>query len=187
MQKILTLALSAAALGFAAPAMAQQIDGQNYNVNVNVQVAEEVSLWASHENRTLVLEGNDANNFAASESAVNYINNVPAKIDVAVTGNLPAPLCPGNDCNGGVVFYVFDGVDAATAQANTLANAYAPAGALVWTYSDLGTSREFDPNVGVNTTAVSNRLVTYAAASPGELPLPGSFDVDVLWTIAPIP
>lgn len=183
LRKITVGLLAGAAMGFAAPAMAQQIDGQNYNVNVNIEVAEEVSLWANTDNIALVLDGNDANNFDAVESGINYINNVDAKIDIDVSGVLPAPIVPG----GGINFFIFDGVTAAQAQLNTLANAYNPAGALVWNFSTLGTSQEFDGGVGVNTTAVSNRLVTYAAATPGELPLPDDFDLDVLWTISALP
>ena len=183
MLKKVTLGLAAlAVVGYAGSAMAQQIDGQNYNVNVNIEVAEEVSMWAGHENVALLLEGNDANNFDGSASTITHINNVAANIDVAVNGNLPTPAVPG----GGVLFYIFDGGTVATAQAATLLNAYAPAGALVWTDGTENTSQNFDTNVAVATSAVT-RDVVYAAATPGELPVPQDFDLDVVWTISDAP
>lgn len=179
LKKLATGIAAIGAFGFVGQAMAQQLDGQNYQVNVNIEVEEEVSMWAGHENVALVLDGADANNFKGFESTITHINNVAADIDVAVNGDLPTPSVPG----GGVLFYIFDGVDAATAAANALANAYAPAGALVWADGDEGSSQNFATNLAVATSAV-NRSVTYAAATPGELPIPQAFDLDVVWTIS---
>jgi hypothetical protein len=183
MLKKVTVGLAAlVTVGFVSSAMAldpNQLDAQNYQVDINIEVAEEVSMWAGHPAANLLLEGNDANNFDGFESSITHINNTAANIDVAVNGNLPTPGVPG----GGVLFYIFDGVDVATAQAATLANAYAPANALVWTDGTEGTSQNFDTNIPAATSA-NTRQVTYAAATPGELPAPQAFDLDVVWTIS---
>jgi hypothetical protein len=171
--------LATAAMGFAGSAMAQQIDNQNYNVNVNIEVAEEVSVWSDDLNISLLMNGADGNNSATAESSIKYINNVDANIQVLVDGTLPTPSVPG----GGINFFVFDGVNATGAVAAITSNAYNPAGALVWTESTLGTSQELDDSVGVNNSAVQ-RLITYASASPGELPDAASYDLDVTYTIA---
>jgi hypothetical protein len=34
---------------------------------------------------------------------------------------------------------------------------------------------------------VASRIVTYAAAAPNTLPLPGEFDIELTWTIAAAP
>lgn len=179
LRKLAVSAAALAAMGFAGSASAQQINPQQYNVNVNIEVAEEVSMWAGHENVGLVLDGADANNFKASESSISRINNVAADINVAVNGNFPTPTVAG----GGILFYIFNNVDAATAKANTLLNAYNPAGALVWTDANENTSQLFASNQPV-ATSIATQLVTYAAATPGELPVPQTLDLDVLWTIS---
>jgi hypothetical protein len=179
LKKFAALAAGVAAIGFAGSAMAQQIDNQNYNVNVNIEVAEEVSVWSDDLNISLLMNGADGNNSATAESSIKYINNVDANIQVLVDGTLPAPSVPG----GGINFFIFDGVNAAGAVAAITANAYTPAGALVWTDATLGTSQELEDSTGINNSAVQ-RFITYASASPGELPDAANYDLDVTYTIA---
>jgi hypothetical protein len=178
MLKKITAGVSALALmGFATSAMAQQMGNDQYQVNVNIEVAEEVSMWAGHQDVELLMDGQDENNSATFESSVHHINNVAATISAEVDGTLPSPSVPG----GGINFFIFDGVDAGDAVTAITANAYNPAGALVWNQSTLGTSQDM-ASVGVN-QSIANRQVTYASASPGELPLPDSYDLTVVWTI----
>lgn len=182
MLKKITVGVSALAMtAFATSAMAQTIDNQNYQVNVNIEVAEEVSMWAGHQNVNLVMQGNDGNNSATFESTLSHINNVSGDISATVSGTLPAPIVPG----GGINFFIFDQQDAAGAVSAITANAYNPAGALVWNVNNLGDSQDL-ATVPVS-TSISNRQITYASASPGELPLPATYDLTVVWTIAPTP
>lgn len=169
-----------AAIGWAGAASAQQIDEDTYNVNVNIDVAANVSMWAADENVNLVLDGGPTNSDFA-ESSISHINNVAADISVEVLGNIPAPSVPG----GGVLFYVFKGMNAATAEANLIANNYAPAGALVWTSANQNTPQPYG-SVGT-ATSIASEPVVYAAATPGELPLPQNFDLDVVWQITAQP
>lgn len=182
MLKKITVGVSALAMtAFAGSAMAQQLNNQQYQVNVNIEVAEEVSMWAGHQNVNLVMQGNDGNNSATFESSLSHINNVSGDISATVSGTLPAPIVPG----GGINFFIFDQQDAAGAVSAITANAYNPAGALVWNVGNLGTSQDL-ATVPVS-TSISNRQITYASASPGELPLPANYDLTVVWTIAPTP
>ncbi len=166
--------------GLAAPAMA--LDTSTDLVNINITVAPVVSMWVDTANLSLTLDGANAENSAAVLSGINLINNVDAKLDVAVTGALPVPIVPG----GGINFFIFDNVPVATALANIVANAYNPAGALVWTQPTLGTSQQLDNSVGVN-TSILHRNITYAAAAPGELPLPDDFALVVTYTLTENP
>lgn len=179
-----------AAIGFAAPAMAVT---DTHDVLVNITVAPNVSFWADHGTVNLLLDGGPAND-DAFESGFSVINNVDAKVDVEVNGILPTPIVAG----GGVNFFLFYGIDAATAQ-NSIhntdgplgscsppCNAYNPAGSLAWTQATLGTSQQLTPSVGVN-TSIAHKLVTYAAAAPGELPLPDTFALTVTYTLSSLP
>lgn len=182
MLKKITVGVSALAMtAFAGSAMAQQLNNQQYQVNVNIQVAEEVSMWAGHQNVNLVMQGNDGNNSATFESSLSHINNVSGDISATVTGTLPTPIVPG----GGINFFIFDQQDSAGAVAAITGNAYNPAGALVWTHDTMGDTKDL-ATVPVS-TSISNRQITYASASPGELPLPNNYALTVVWTIAPTP
>ena len=174
--------LSAAAMALATTAMAGQVDNQTYEVNVDIEVAEEVSMWAGHEDVLLEMKGNDGNNSATFESTISTINNVPAAVSATVDGTLPTPIVAG----GGINFFIFKQGDATDAVNAITANAYTPAGALVWNQASLGTTQEFDGAVPVH-TSVDTRPIVYASASPGELPLPNTYDLTVTWTIAPQP
>src|SRR5690606_15561525 len=119
-----------AAIGFAGPAMAacpvdHQIDNQNYCVDINVEVHEEVSMWANHADVELDLEGNNIENSDAFQSGIGHINNVAADITATVTGTaaFPAPTGPGEQ----VIFYLFDNQTAVGAIAAIAANSNAPA------------------------------------------------------------
>jgi hypothetical protein len=167
-----------AALGFALPAGAVT---DTHNVNVNIEVAPNVSFWPDSALINLLLDGGP-NNDDAVESGFSVINNVDAKVDVQVTGTLPAPIVPG----GGVNFFLFYGINAATAQANIALDAYNPAGALVWTNATLGATHQLTPSVGVN-TSIAHKLITYAADTPGELPLANTFALTATYTLTSLP
>ena len=59
-----------------------QLDSATYGTQVNIEVAEEVSMWAA-DNIDLTLEGKNAENSDAAASSVGHINNVAAQISVA--------------------------------------------------------------------------------------------------------
>lgn len=179
MTRVAVLGIAAVlAAGVSVPALAISASD---SVTVNITVDPVVSLWADHATVNLVLNGANPENSASFQSGINYINNVNAKIDVNVAGTLPAPIVPG----GGINFFIFKGVTAAQALLNIAGNAYNPAGALVWTNATVagaGTTQTLDPGVGVN-TSIDTQVITYGAASPGELPLPNSFSLTVTYTI----
>lgn len=183
MKKLLASVAGLAVIAMAGPAMAQtgQQGNASYVVGVNIEVMPEVSIWAGHENVSLVMEGNDGNNSATFESTLSHINNVAAKISATVTGTLPTPQVPG----GGINFFIFDGGNSASAVSAITANAYNPAGALVWNQSTLGNTQDL-ATVGVG-PSIQNRNIVYASASPGELPAVGDYDLLVTWTIAATP
>lgn len=181
LKKISAGVMTLAAVGFTGQAFALATP-ESFAVTVNINVAEEVSVWSDDTSITLNMNGADANNSATAASSIKYINNVDAKLDVTVTGTLPAPIVPG----GGINFFVFDNVTPAGAVAAITANAYNPAGALAWNSGNLGSTQQLDNSVGVNTSAVT-RPITYAAASPGELPLPNSYSLTVTYTITDLP
>ena len=179
MKKLLMAATAMSMIGLAGSAMAQQVDEDTYNVNVNIEVAENVSMWAGHENVNLVLAGGP-NNDAYSASSISHINNVAADISVTVNGDLPTPIVPG----GGVNFFIFQNTgDTVAAKAAVTSNAYNPAGALAWKDGEEGTTRAYG-SVAV-ATSIASQPIVYAAATPGELPLPDTFELDVVWDIAP--
>lgn len=177
-----------AMLGLAGPAMAGQVNNQTYEVFVNINVHEEVSLWANDEFVTLDMQGNDGNNSAYFESSISHINNIAADISANVEGNTPLPIVPG----GGVYFYIFNNINGPTAvgPGSMLlpgGNAYGPPGAVVWSPAEINTAGGITKpftSVGIATT-FDTIPVTYVSASPGELPLPGNFTATVTWTIAP--
>lgn len=171
-------AISTALALVSGAAAAGQIDGATYESYVNIEVAPVVSMWAAHENVSLVMDGADANNSATSESMLHVINNVDAKVDVSVSGSLPAPIVAG----GGINFFIFNGGDSASAVSAITANAYNPAGALAWNHSSLGTTQTLIPSVGEN-TSIADYEIVYASAAPGEIPLPGDFDLTVTYEI----
>lgn len=176
MKKMLSSAVAIMVLGTSFVMAVPNTD----TVLVNIEVAQEAQLWADHNNVSLLLEGKNGENSDVFQSALNIINNVDAKIDVEVTGTLPDPSLGG----GGIQFFIFDGVDEASAYAAIVGNAYGPAGALAWNEATLGDTKELTPSVGVN-TSIAKRMVTYAAAAPGELPMPSDWDLTVVFTIIP--
>jgi hypothetical protein len=170
------LLLGAAALGLAAPAWAIT---STASVGVNITVAPTISVWADHATETLTLDGSHApQNAHVVESGLNFINNVDARVDAQVTGSLPAPIGPG----GGIQFYIFDNVTAATAYTNIAANQYAPAGAKTWNYGNLGASQLLIASVGINNVA-THHLISYGASLPGDLPAPATWGLTVTYTM----
>jgi hypothetical protein len=180
LRQVAVATLGAVALGFAvAPAGAVVSD--THAVNVNIEVAPNVSFWADDATVNLLLDGGP-NNDDEVASGFSVINNVNAKVDVSVAGTLPDPIVPG----GGVNFFLFYGVNPVDAKTAITANAYNPAGALVWTKATLGTSQQLTPAVGIN-TSIAHKLITYAAATPGELPLPDTFSLVATYTLTETP
>jgi hypothetical protein len=181
MLKKVTVGLAAlAAVGLTSTAMAAGYGpgpGQ-YSVDVNINVEAVVSMWANDDTITLTMDGADANNSATAASSLSVISNVDARVDAEVSGTLPAPIVPG----GGVNFFIFNGGTAVDAVNAITANAYNPAGALAWNDATLGTSATLIPSTGVN-TSIANKPIVYASAAPGEIPLPNSYALQVLYTI----
>lgn len=150
------------------------------DVTINIEVAEEVQLWASDSVVNLLLDGKNAENSDVSASSLNVMTNVAADISVAVDGTLPEPIVGG----GGIQFFIFpESDDEAGAYDAIAANAYNPAGALVWDKEALGTEEDF-ASVGINTSIALVDKV-YAAAAPGELPMPDEFELTATYTITP--
>lgn len=173
--------LGLAGIAFAVPALASA-PTDSHSVNVNIQVAPNVSFWADAGTINLLLDGGP-NNDDEVASGFSVINNINAKVDVKVTGTLPAPIVPG----GGVNFFLFYGVNSPAAVHAALAgNAYDPPGSLVWTHDTLGTTQELTPSVGVN-TSIAHKDIVYAADTPGELPLPATFALVATYTLTGLP
>ncbi len=160
-----------------------QIDAQTYCVDVNIEVDEEVSMWANEADIALVMSGADGNNTAFDYSSLSVINNVDAKIDALVEGTLPAPIIPG----GGIFFHIFNNQPATMVGPTGVfsTNGYGNANARTWTDTTLGTSQELFASVGGVHTSIGTLPITYAATSPGELPLPQTYDLEVTYTISP--
>jgi len=175
MKKLLGMML---VLGLAAvPALA--VDPED-TVDVTINVLEEVQLWSNDATIALNLDGKNAENSDAVASSLSHINNVAADISVAVDGTLPEPTVSG----GGINFFLFPLDNVADAYSAIVADAYNPAGALVWTKDTLGSPAQTFASVPLS-NSIDTVDVVYAAAVPGELPMPDSYDLTVTWTIAP--
>ena len=181
-----TLCVSAAAIALASVAGSALAAGYGpgpgqYTVDVNIEVEEVVSLWANDDTITLTMDGFDGNNTAWANSSLSVINNTNSKIDVMVDGTLPAPIVPG----GGIYFHIFDN-QPADVPALFQANGYGNANARTWTDTTLGTTQQLFAATGVH-TSIENFPITYAATAPGEIPLPDSFALEVVYTISALP
>ncbi len=149
------------------------------DVTINIEVAEEVQLWASDHVVDLLLDGKNAENSDVSASSLNVMTNVAADISVAVDGTLPEPIVGG----GGIQFFIFPESDDEAGATDAIAgNAYNPAGALVWTEDTLGSVEKDFAEVGINNSIALIDKV-YAAAAPGELPMPDDFELTATYTI----
>lgn len=189
--------VAASAMTFAGAAMAAgptalqpvgQVNGQTYGVPVEITVEPNVSIWAGAGEHTnppviqLTMDGADGNNSATALSSVTYLTNTDASVSAQVDGTLPAPIVSG----GGINFFIFRDSTEAAAVAAISANAYTPAGALVWNYSNLGANQQLIASTGINTSAQTDPIV-YASDAPGELPLPNDYNLTVTYTIAAAP
>lgn len=168
-----------AVLGVAGSAMAAPTV-----VNVNIEVAEVVSMWSHDNSINLVMDGTDPdfNNLATDASALAVVNNVDANITATVTGTLPNPIVAG----GGINFFLFPHANAADVALAVKNDAYNPAGALVWNQANLGDTKTLFANTGVTVSAndpAHVKPITYASDSPGEVPLPNSYALTVTYTI----
>lgn len=163
----------------ATSAMAQlgQVDSTTYGTEVNIEVAEEVSMWAAPE-VDLTLDGKNPENSDEVASTIGHINNVAAQISVQAdehqTGN--------GETLADVNFFIFDEIDEAEARSRIEANAGAPADAFQWTETTLGEQYDFASVAKSNN--VSSRDVVYAASAPNALPDPDQYSLVVTWTIA---
>jgi hypothetical protein len=172
MKKLIVAATGLAALGLAGPAMAAGAT-DTFNVDVNIQVAEEVSFWTNLSTVNLVLDGANAENSAAVQATLSHINNVKATIGVTVSGVFP------DQAN----FFIFDQVTAPDAIAAITANSNNPAGALKWTAPDNTPKTLATVDVSGN---ISNRILTYAASAPNFLPAPDNYALVVTYTMTGI-
>lgn len=176
-----------------APVMAQQILPTQFNVPVNLTVAKNVSMQSNQASITLDMAGGSANADAADGSLACW-SNTPATISVQVTGTLPQEQTSG----GGIYFFIANPAnlpaDANTAlkfktvintqTAGDLGSAYNPAGALAWTnvpdnhgaHALNSSAVSFATNV-VASPSTQTFNVIYAADSPGEVPLPSSYNL----------
>ena len=184
MKKFSTIVLAAAVAVCSIPAFAAgpQVDG-TYDVDVNIDVQAVVSMWANDDNVSLVLDGYDGNNSAASASSLSRVNNVAADISASVAGTLPTPLAPG----GGINFFIFtDALTLGQVATSFQADAYSdfPLVRLAWNQATLGTQKLAFDNAAI-ATSIATEGITYAAATPGELPLVADYDLTVTWSIAP--
>ena len=192
LRKISVSLLALSVAGLAGSAMAacpanHQLTGSSYCVDVNIQVAPTVSMWANNDSIALVLDGSDpgANDLAIAPSSLSVINNVDANVKATVTGALPAPIVPG----GGINFFIFHDTTEADARTYVAANAYTadplanPNPPAVWTNATIGTTKTILGSTGVN-TSIANKPILYAADAPGEIPLPNSYNLVVTYTIA---
>ena len=183
LNKIASGLAALAAAGFVTSAMAAPTV-----VDVNIEVTPIVSMWSQHNSINLVMDGSDpgGNGLATAASALAVVNNVDANIKASVTGNLPVPSLPG----GGINFFLFPHANAADVATAVAANAYNPAGALVWNEGNLGTEQTLFANTGVTVSTNDPaylRPITYASDMPGEAVLPGDWNLVVTYTITANP
>jgi hypothetical protein len=187
MRKLLVGIPALAAMTFAAPAMAEQLDAQNYQVDVNIHVNPIVSLWGFEDTISLAFQGNDGNNTSFHNSSFAYLNNTPADISVTVTGDF------GQDADD-VNFYVADADDGAVVKAAMLTtSAYAPTGVgtvLHWDFNTPPASQTqvFKSNLAVQqngTTEGFSYLINAPGGAGGEAG--DDYALSVTWTIAESP
>lgn len=153
------------------------------NIPVKITVAPLVSVWTNDASEvTLTPAG--ATGFDGAARDLAYINNVDANVSVNVTGSLPQ-LEGGQQFN----FFVFPNqASVPAAKAAVVLNNYNPAGALRW-YSQnsnaiQGGSQSFGPTLPVNNLG-SSIPVVYAVSTGGILSAPQSYELTVVYTIAP--
>lgn len=178
----LSVSLAAlAAMGIAGAASAQQIDPENFGVDVNINVLPQVSLWLNDEEITLESSGANPENSAFVESTLNHINNVGGDISVNATGALP-----GND----IYFHIFSNADATSANDAVENNAANPAAdpaftgeAVTFVDTTLGASQDL-LSVPTSLNAVQVPIV-YGISSPNAMPEVDDYSLTVTWTIAP--
>ena len=169
------VALVAATVGIAGPAMA--VSGSGGTVDVNIEVHPIVSMWANDASVDLELAGANEENSDTFVSSLSVINNVDANISAAVTGTLPADINGFNAIN----FFIFNGSEA-TAQAAIIANSNAPVGARVWNNDNLGTSQQLVASTGVNPN-IATLPIVYGADAPNVLPGVNDWNLTVTYTI----
>jgi hypothetical protein len=171
-----------AALGFALPAMAVSSVGVP-SVSVNIDVQPIVSMWPNDPSITLTLDGTGQENRAAVASSLSVINNVDANITAAVTGSLPDDILDNvPQLVNAVNFFIFKSGTVAAATAAIIANANAPANALVWTNDNLGASQQLVASTGLNPN-ITNFPIVYAADAPNVLPAVANWALTVTYTI----
>lgn len=164
-----------AAMGIAGAASAQATD--DFSVDVNINVAENVSFWTSLNTVDLNMDGG-AENSDFVTAQISHINNVSADITAEVTGDLPPTA---GDPSGAINFFLFPDMDATAANTATAANANDPAGGVKWTQANLGTSQ------AIKSVAVSQNIdnfdITYGVSAPNVLPLPDTYALVVTYTM----
>lgn len=152
---------------------------------VNINVPEQVSVWGP-ASASLVLDGQNPQNSAATESSISYITNVNAAIKASVdTSGFPAPS-PGSG-GGGIQFYIFNNVNAAAALAAIALNQYSPAGALTWNEANSNAEQTLIASTGATGAPVNNHLITYGASLPGDISPPDNYSAVVTYTITATP
>lgn len=169
------VALVAATVGIAGPAMA--VSGSGGSVDVNIEVHPIVSMWANHSSVNLDLTGANAENSDTFQSSLSVINNVDASISAAVDGTLPADINNANAIN----FFIFNGNEG-DAQNAIIADSNTPAGALVWNNDNLGESKQLVANTGVN-PSIATLPIVYGADAPNVLPGAAEWNLTVTYTI----
>jgi hypothetical protein len=169
------VALVAATMGIAGPALA--VSGSGGEVDVNIEVHPIVSMWANHSSVALELTGANPENSDTFASSLSVINNVDANISASVAGDLPDDIGGANAIN----FFIFRG-DEATAQSAIIANSNAPAGALVWNNDNLTSTQQLVANTSVNNN-IANFPIVYGADAPNTLPGVEDWDLTVTYTI----
>lgn len=189
LKKVTAGVIALAVAGLAGPAFAactpstwhpdddNQIDGQTYCVDVNIEVHKIVSLWGFAPQVNLEMIGADGNNHAGYDGSFFYINNVPADVMVKVQQGTGAAF--PDDMN----FHIFKTLNSAQAKVALQGNAYTNADALTWTDNNLGLNQEFASNLAIDLDA-GTKNYTYVANKPGNLLLPSQFNLVVTWTIA---
>lgn len=150
------------------------------SVNVQIDVQPTMSVWSEDENITLVMDGSDpgGSNLALANSALNVVSNIRARVNVKVDGQLPPPEAG----NRGLRFFLFHGTEAEVVRARLTADPYLEWHYPAWEYSSLGTTLLIVPR----TRLISERFpLIYAVTSPDGIPLPGEWNLTVLYTISP--
>ena len=143
-----------AVMGFAGAAMARpDRQPELRSARAHRRPARSLACGPATTNITLTMDGTDGNNSATAGFDAQPHQQRRRQGRCTVDGTLPAPTSRA----AGINFFIFNGTDAATAVNAITANAYSPAGALVWNDGTSATRQTVLPQCAENTSTPARR------------------------------